>query len=164
MRFEAARVDPSNIQIVENTVEEVELPKVTFELNYLPLEVAEAFDEALTCYSNQCYNAFAAMCRRTAQSMFVELGAEGKTRVEAQLDEVKEPAGIDEETYQMLKQIILSGHDGAHPHLPKVNIERAVILLELMKDVLYQLFIRSAKIREATELRRQEIAQKKTEN
>jgi len=62
---------------------------------------------------------------------------------------------IDEEAFDQLKQIMLTGHDGAHPHLPKLSPERAGVLLELMKDVLYQLFVRQAKIREAAELRRQ---------
>ena len=64
---------------------------------------------------------------------------------------------IDEETFDQLKQIILTGHDGTHPHLPKITSERAQILLELMKDVLYQLFVRKAKIEEAAKLRQASV-------
>ena len=61
----------------------------------------------------------------------------------------------DEETFRILHQLMLSGHDGAHPHLPALSEARAAILMQLMKDVLYQLFVRPAKIREASALRKQ---------
>ncbi len=158
LRF-PVRWNSGKVVLPTDNYQEVEFPKETFELHYLPGEVASDFEEALTCYSNQCFNAFAAMCRRTAQSAFTELGAEGKSRVTKQFNEVKELVEIDEETKAMLDQIILSGHDGAHPNLPKLNKERAVILLEMMKDTLHQLFIRAAKIREAAELRQQAISE-----
>ena len=62
-----------------------------------------------------------------------------------------------DETFDLLKQIIISGHDGAHPHLPKLSAERAADLLELMKDVLYQVYMRKSKIQEAIKLRNQSI-------
>ena len=96
--------------------------------------------------------------------MFTALGAEGKASVENQLKDLKAQANLDDDTYKMLKQIILSGHDGAHPNLPKLDQARADILLEFMKDVLYQLFIRGAKIREADELRKKAIADGKKDS
>ena len=74
---------------------------------------------------------------------------------------IKETTSMESDTYKILKQIIISGHDGAHPQLPKISEERAGILLELMKDVLYQLFIRKAKIQEAIALRKKEVEIKK---
>ncbi len=70
-----------------------------------------------------------------------------------QLADLKAMAQIDEETFSLLKQIVIDGHDGAHPHLPKLNRERAAVLLELMKDVLYQLYVRKGKLQEAMSLR-----------
>jgi hypothetical protein len=124
-----------------------------FEHQYLKEDVADDFKEALTCYSHNCWNAFAAMCRRCLQSVASQLGATGTTRVEAQLRELKDMGIVDEETFTQLKQIMLSGHDGAHPHLPKLSSDRAQILLELMKDILYQLFVRPGKVAEAAKLR-----------
>jgi hypothetical protein len=141
--------------------EEIEKPLETYEYRYLPEAVAEDFREALTCYSHASYNAFAAMCRRCIQSSCMELGVSGKDRVSDQIKEVKDTAGIDDETYDILQQVIVSGHDGAHPHLPKLSSVRAGILLELMKDVLYQLFVRKAKIKESMDARRQAINQSK---
>jgi len=149
------------IDILED-YEEIEKPLEPFEYEHLPPSVAEDFKEALICYSNTCYNAFAAMCRRCIQSVFIELGALGKDKVIAQLKEIKETASLDDETYEMLEQITISGHDGAHPHLPKLSPARAKVLLELMKDVLYQLFVRKAKIQESVILRKQDIESSKS--
>jgi hypothetical protein len=148
---------------ISDTYYEIERHRENFELNYLPDIVKDDFKEALDCYSNQCFNAFASMCRRTIQSAADELGAKGKDKVQHQLNELKELAGIDDETYEILKQIIITGHDGTHPHLPKLSKERAQVLLELIKDVLYQFFVRKAKIQESVELRKEQIENNKKE-
>jgi hypothetical protein len=162
LRFKA-HYDPGNgrISLNRKSMEEVERSQETFEYQYLPDLVATDFREALTCYSHTCYQAFAAMCRRTAQSAFEQLGAAGKDRVMDQLKEIRETAHLDDETFEILKQIVVQGHDGAPPHLPRLDAQRAGVLLELMKDVLYQLFVRQAKIQEAIALRQQAIEQNK---
>ena len=139
--------------VIDTEYEEIECPQETFEFTYLPESVANDFREALVCYSNRAHNGFAAMCRRTVQSAFTDLGATGKDRVLAQLRDLKEMAQVDDDTFGLLKQVIVDGHDGAHPHLPRLNVERAVVLLELMKDVLYQLYVRKGKLSEAMALR-----------
>lgn len=131
-----------------------------FDMQYLAGAVLDDFREALTCYANSCWNAFAAMCRRCIQSISETLGAVGTTKVQAQLEELKNMGVTDDETFNQLRAIMLSGHDGAHPHLPALSPARAAVLLQLMKDVLYQLFVRPAKIREAGELRKEAIAKK----
>jgi hypothetical protein len=69
-------------------------------------------------------------------------------------------AQVDDDTFNGLKQIVIDGHDGSHPHLPKLNPQRAGVLLELMKDVLYQLYVRKGKLKEAMELRQAAIQKK----
>jgi hypothetical protein len=144
-----------------DTFEEIERPMETFDYQHLPEAVASDFKEALTSYSHSCWNAAAAMCRRTVQSAAEALGAHGSDKVTSQILDIKEVAGIDDDTFATLKQVILVGHDGSHPHLPKVGEGRAAVLVELMKDVLYQLFIRKAKVQEAAKLREEAIAAKK---
>jgi hypothetical protein len=128
-----------------------------FEMQYLSGAVSDDFSEALTCYSHSCWNAFASMCRRCIQSVSASLGAEGSSKVQAQIKELQAMGVADEETFEQLHQIMLSGHDGAHPHLPPLSPARAAVLMQLMKNVLYQLFLRPAKIREASALRRDAI-------
>lgn len=124
-----------------------------FEHKYLPQEVGDDFREALVCYAHDCWNAFAAMCRRCLQSVAQHLGADGSTKVEAQIKELKDMGVVDDESFAQLRQVMLAGHDGAHPHLPKLSRERAAVLLQLVKDVLYQLCVRPGKVREAAALR-----------
>jgi len=149
-----------------NEIKEIFPNKIseTFDFEYLSGDVKEDFQEALKCYSNNCYNAFAAMCRRTIQSLAKELGAEGKDKISNQLKNLKMIIEIDEETFKILEQIAVAGHDGAHPHLPKLSSERATILLELMKDVLYQLYIRKIKIKDSINLRQKSISESKINN
>jgi hypothetical protein len=141
--------------------EEVERPQETYEFNHLPNDVAADFREALVSYSNSCFNAFASMCRRTIQSGCTALGADGKDKVLKQIEDLKTVAQVDDETFEVLKTIVIAGHDGAHPHLPSLSPERAEVLLELMKDVLYQLFVRKKKIEETAAKRAAAIQNKK---
>ncbi len=66
----------------------------------------------------------------------------------------------DDETFEQLHAVMLAGHYGAHPHLPSLSSTRATLLLHLMKDVLYQLYVRPARILEAKELRKEAIVKK----
>jgi hypothetical protein len=141
--------------------EELERPMETFEFNYLPASVANDFREALVSYSNSCLNATAAMCRRTIQSVATDLGAAGSDKVSKQIVEAKEAANIDDVTFTALRQIMLDGHDGSHPHLPTVTKDRAAVLIEIMKDALYQLYVRKAKIQEAMQLRQGAVEAKR---
>lgn len=138
----------------------VEFPKENFEFKYLPEAVRQDFVEALDCYSIGAYNGFAALCRRTIQSTASCLGVKGTDKVKKQVVELKEIAEMEEDDYAILNQIILDGHDGAHPHLPSITVERAKILLELMKDIMYELFVRKGKIEDAKKLRQEQIDKK----
>lgn len=86
------------------------------------------------------------------------LGADGASKVQAQLQDLKSMGVTDDETFEQLHAVMLAGHDGAHPHLPSLSPARAAILLQLMKDIMYQLFVRPAKIRKASELCHEAIA------
>lgn len=160
--IDVSSLNKNPIKIYDDYIE-IERPQESFDFKYLPEEVKNDFKEALTCYSNSCYNAFGSMCRRCIQTASNLLGAKGKDKVHRQIKDLREMAEIDDETFEVLNQIIISGHDAAHPHLPKLSQERAKILLELMKDVLYQLFVRKAKVIEAMQLRKEQIKNKQSE-
>ena len=143
--------------LINESYEEIERAEETFEFKYLPTDVTNDFREALICYSSSAFNGFAAMCRRTVQTVSTDFGARGGDKVLKQLKEMKEMAQLDDEIFGVLTQIVIDGHDGAHPHLPRLDETRAAVLLELMKDVLYQLYIRKGKLEEAKGLRQHSI-------
>ena len=124
--FLKSRVSSLGAVVLLDEMIEIERSAESFELQHLPPDVADDFKEALTCYSNSCWNAFAAMTRRTLQSTATHLGTESSTKVQQQLEDLRQMGVVeDEEGFKQLKAIMLAGHDGAHPHLPKLSAERA---------------------------------------
>lgn len=132
-----------------------------FNLDYVPENVKKEIEEALDCLSVGAYNGFAALCRRTIQAICTDLGADATTRVKSQIEEMIELTGLGEEWEELALQIMLSGHDGAHPHLPEVSADRAVVLLSLLQDLAYQLYTRPGKVKEAATLRQEAIEEQK---
>jgi hypothetical protein len=132
-----------------------------FDFSHVPDAVKKEISEGLDCLSVNANNAFAAMCRRAVQSICTSLGAEGSTKVQAQIVEMAELIELDEETKKIALEVMLTGHDGAHPHLPNVNSDRAAVLLSLVRDLVYQIFTRPGKIKESVTLRKAAIGEKK---
>jgi hypothetical protein len=126
------------------------MPKVDW--TYISPEVRRDFTEALRCFAVECYNAFAAMCRRTIQTICADHTIKGKSKVQKQVDEFKKQIE-DEEMSELLDELVKSGHDGAHPYFPIIDRTRADIILALMVDLLDQVYSRRGRIAEAKRLR-----------
>jgi len=77
LKFTVKAYTGARIELAANYIE-IERAPENFPLTYLPEEAEELFREALSCYTAGCYNAFGSMSRRTAQSLFRELGERGK--------------------------------------------------------------------------------------
>lgn len=132
-----------------------------FDFENVPKNIQDEIIESLDCLSVDAYHGFAALCRRSVQAICDDLGASGSTKVQKQINELLEIMNLNKEWEKMTKQIMLTGHDGAHPQLPEVNSERANILISLLQDLTYQLYTRPGKVKEAAKLRRQAIEQDK---
>jgi hypothetical protein len=133
---------------------EVERARENFPLTYLPAESEELFREALGCYSAGCFNAFGAMSRRTAQSLFREIGESGKLELFDTLQQIRTLAELDDEDFAVLRAVLFGTDSDPWPHQPKMSAERAGILLEVMRDLLYQTFVRKARLMQAMTYRR----------
>ena len=133
---------------------EIERARENFPLTYLPEEAEGLFKEALQCYASGCFNAFAAMSRRTAQSLFRELGERGKLELFDTLQEIRTLAELDDDTFAALRGVLFGSDSDPWPHQPHVNAERAGVLLEVMRDLLYQTFVRKARLLQAMTFRR----------
>ena len=129
---------------------ELERPRERFAFSYLPHETEVLFREALSCYSNNNFNAFASMCRRAALTAFAALGDSGKLRAFDEVMVAQEIAGIDDQAFEPVKQVLFeSGMD-----MPVLNRAQAGVLLEVMKDMFYQCFVRRGKLTRAIKVRR----------
>jgi hypothetical protein len=133
-----------------------------FDFEYVPKEVSNEIAEALDCLSVGSTNGFAALCRRAIQAVCTNLGAGASTKIKAQIDEMADISNLDQEWKDVALQVMLTGHDGAHPHLPDVDQERATMLLSLLRDLIYQLYTRPGKVKASAGLRRKKVEEKKS--
>jgi hypothetical protein len=133
---------------------EIERARENFPLTYLPDEAEGLFKEGLQCYAAGCFDAFASMSRRTAQSLFRELGERGKLELFDTLQEIRSLAELDDDTFAALRAVLFGSDNDPWPHQPHINAERAGILLEVMRDLLYQTFVRKARLLQAMTFRR----------
>lgn len=133
---------------------QIERPTETFSYDYLPALVADAFKDALGCYTNSLLTAFAVMCRRTVLAAFDELGEQGKIKCYEQVNEIQQLANIDAGDFDMVRTIIFETDLAKTTDIAKINPMQAAILLETMRDMLYQVFVRGGKLQKALQLRR----------
>ncbi|MBS0365317.1 MAG: hypothetical protein JSR67_05775 [Proteobacteria bacterium] len=133
---------------------EVERAREKFSFTYIPEDVETLFREALGCFSHGSFNAFASMCRRTAHSMFADLGENGRLRLFDELNAVRELASLAPGVFGKLKTLLFSTEPESRTPLPLLDSYEAGIVLEVMKDLLYEAYVRKGKLQQAIMMRR----------
>jgi hypothetical protein len=140
---------------LSNHYTELEHARERFNFTHVPNTCETLFREALQCYSQGAYNAFASMCRRTAQAMIADMNAGesgSRLRLYDMLVEIRDLTGLDAESFQLVTRILLERTD-PEPLLTQGG-PQAGMLLEIMKDLLYQCYIRRGKLQKALRMRR----------
>lgn len=150
LRFAVKTFGEDEIELYRNFLE-LERPKERFPFSYLPGHTERLFREALACYSANAFNAFASMCRRAAESAFDAMGDGGKLRAFDEVVAAQDIAGIDDDSFAPIKQVLF---EAGEDDLPLLNRAQAGILLEVMKDLFYQCFVRRGKLTRAIKVRR----------
>jgi len=153
LRFPVRVYGTNRIELASQYLE-IERAREKFSYTYLPEEVEATFREALACYSNGLYNAFASMCRRTMQGAFADLGEAGKLRIFDQMNDVRSMADIDAPTFIEIKRVVFGTDADPHPSLPALDDQQAGVLLEVIKDLLYQVYVRKGRLQQAMMMRR----------
>lgn len=151
LRFAVKEYHDDSIELFQNFVE-LERPKERFPFSYLPKHTETLFREALSCYSNSNFNAFASMCRRAAVSAFDVMGDNGKLRAFDEVMEAQRIAEIDDDSFEPIKKVLFAAT--SEEELPILNRAQAGVLLEVMKDMFYQCFVRRGKLTRAIKVRR----------
>ena len=151
LRFATKTFTSDRVELYRNFVE-LERPKERFAFSYLPKHTEVLFREALSCYSTNNFNAFASMCRRSANSAYAALGEGGKLRAFEEVMVAQDIAGIDDDAFAPIKAVLFDA--GEEELLPLLNRVQAGVLLEVMKDMLYQCFVRRGKLTRALKVRR----------
>ena len=153
LKFTVKAYTALRVEFTSNYVE-IERARENFPLTYLPEEAAGLFKEALSCYAASCFNAFGSMSRRTAQALFRDLGERGKLQLFDTLQEIRTIAELDDDTFATLRATLFGSDADPWPHQPNLNAEHAGILLEVMRDLLYQTFVRKARLVQAVTFRK----------
>jgi hypothetical protein len=148
VRVAVRSYEESRIELSSNLIE-VERGRERFQFSYLPPAVERMFRETLQCYSAGCYNAFASMCRRTVRTSLAEAGAEAKLRWHDLFRDVVAIGELDDATSRTLHSILF-GRD----EIPELQAGEASVLIEAIKDMVYQAYVRTAKLRAALKMRR----------
>ncbi|MFQ6005021.1 MAG: hypothetical protein ACE5OQ_05895 [Woeseia sp.] len=159
LRFAVKEYKDDSIELYHNFIE-LERPKEKFAFAYLPKQTEILFREALSCYSNNNFNAFASMCRRAAASSFPALGRAGKLRAFDEVMAAQEIAEIDDDSFAPIKRVLFEA--GEEEDLPLLNRAQAGVLLEILKDMFYQCFVRRGKLTRALKVRRFFVQEGKT--
>jgi hypothetical protein len=153
LRFTVRSYHTARIELSPQFVE-VERAREKFTFTYLPEQVEVLFKETLLCFSSGAYNAFASMCRRTAQAVFADLGEAGKIRLFDELNNVRELASIASEPFNKLRTILFGTETDPRPNIPTLDSYEAGIALEIIKDLLYEAYVRKGKLQQAMMVRR----------
>jgi len=150
LRFAVKEFFGDSVELYRNFIE-LERPKERFAFSYLPKHTEIMFREALACYSGNNFNAFASMCRRSAVSAYDALGEGGKLRAFEEVIIAQDIAGIDDDSFAPIKAVLFDSGD--EEELPVLNRAQAGILLEVLKDMFYQCFVRRGKLTRALKVR-----------
>ena len=92
------------------------------------------------------------MCRRSAVSAIEALGEGGNLRAFDEVMAAQRIAGIDDETFAPVRTVLFER--GEEEGLPLLDRAQAGILLEILKDMFYQCFVRRGKLTRALKVRR----------
>ena len=149
LRAAVRAVAPDRVELAPNVVE-VERTRERFQYGYLPDTIEQLLRETLDCYSLGALNAFATMCRRTTRTALRTVGATGKTRWQDALLEMLRVCEVDAVTTGTVDAVLFG--DDTDP--PAITPDEAAVLVEAIKDLFYQSFVRSAKLRAAMTMRR----------
>ena len=150
LRFGIRAYAENRVELYQNFIE-LERPKERFSFSYLPKHTEVLFREALSCYTANSFNAFASMCRRSAISAFSALGEGGKLRAFEVVMVAQKIADIDDDTFGPIRRVLFDS--GEEKDLPILNRAQAGILLEVLKDLFYQCFVRRGKLTRAIKVR-----------
>lgn len=152
LRFPVKAYTENTVELSTNFIE-LERPKESFDFTYLPEQTEILFREALECYSMNALNAFACMCRRTIQRVFQDLGETGKMRIFEQCNEIRELAEVESATFNIVRRVLFDT-DAAREGMPIVTPVEAGVLLEFMRDILYESYVRKGRLQQAMMMRR----------
>jgi hypothetical protein len=153
LRFTVKLYGGSRVELAPSFVE-LERAREKFNFTYLPEETELLVKEAFACYTAGCYNAFASMCRRAAQATFADLGPQARLDLFEELANIRRLAELEDDAYELVRKVLFDFDEPGRGSLPVVDGVNAGVLLEVLKDLLYQAYVRRGRLQQAMMVRR----------
>ena len=94
------------------------------------------------------------MCRRVAQCAFADLGEDGKLEIYDELANIRRLAELDDESFAVVKKVLFDVDVPGRAKLAVIDAFQAGVLLEVLKDLLYQAYVRRGRLQQAMMVRR----------
>jgi hypothetical protein len=149
LRAVVRAIEEQRVELAPNLVE-VERARERFQFGYLPDTIEQLLRETLDCYSLGALNAFATMCRRATRTALRTRDPGAKNRWHDALIEVLRVCDVDAVTAHTVETVLFA--DDEDP--PEITPDEAAVLVEAIKDLFYQSYVRTAKVRAAMRVRR----------
>lgn len=80
--------------------------------------------------------------------------ASGKLKLFDELNEIRDLGEIDPDTFNIVRRVIFGSDNENQPAVPEISAYVAGVLLEVMKDLLYQAYVRKGRLQQAMMVRR----------
>jgi hypothetical protein len=151
-RFVRAAVrafDAERIELSPNFIE-VERARERFQYAYLGAEIEKTLREAFDCYTAGCYTAFALLSRHAVNRALDTLDGSARRRWQDLLQDVLRVAEVEGDMARAIEAALF----GPPQSLPVVGADEAAVLIEAVKDLFYQAYVRTAKLQAAMRMRR----------
>jgi hypothetical protein len=149
VRAAVRSIDAERVELASHFVE-IERPRERFQFGYLPQRIDQLLRETLDCYTAGLHNAFATMCRRTIRAALAQSDRDAPRRWREAVAEVLRIGEVDPAMTQTIDAVLFAEQDES----PDVGPDEAAVLIEIVKDLFYQNYVRTAKLRAALKMRR----------
>jgi hypothetical protein len=149
VRAAVRSIGADRVELASHFVE-IERPRERFQFGYLPEPIEPLLRETLDCYTAGVHNAFATMCRRTVRLALAEGDREAARRWRETVAEVLRIGEVDPTMAQTIDTVLFAEQDDP----PSIGPDEAAVLIEIVKDLFYQNYVRTAKLRAALKMRR----------
>ncbi|MEO8465432.1 MAG: hypothetical protein ABI640_08815 [Gammaproteobacteria bacterium] len=149
VRVGVRSIGAERVELADHMIE-IERPRERFQFGYLPTSVEQLLRETLDCYTAGTHNAFASMCRRTVNAALTLADEETPRRWRDTVADVLRLADIDAGTTDTILEVLF----GDHGEPPTIGADQSAVLIEIVKDLFYQHYVRTTKLRAALKMRR----------
>ena len=149
VRAAVRSIGAERVELAAHLVE-IERARERFQFGYLPANVEQLLRETLDCYTASAHNAFASMCRRTVRAALTLADEDASRRWRDTVADVLRLPEIDAGTTDTIVEVLFGGQ--GEP--PTIGPDQSAVLIEVVKDLFYQHYVRTTKLRAALKMRR----------